>query len=158
TLFDEAADLLGYDLLDVCSNGPAERLNSTAISQPAIFVASLAALESLRASEPTAFTDCVATAGLSLGEYTALVYAGAMSFRDGLTVVKRRGEAMQAAANASPSGMVSILGPDVAAVEALVSEARSAGKLELANYLCPGNTVVSGSLAACEAAERLAEQ
>jgi [acyl-carrier-protein] S-malonyltransferase len=158
TLFDEAAALLGYDLLDVCSNGPAERLNSTAISQPAIFVASLAALESLRASEPAAFTDCVATAGLSLGEYTALVYAGAMSFRDGLTVVKRRGEAMQAAANASPSGMVSILGPDVAAVEALVNEARSAGKLELANYLCPGNTVVSGSLAACEAAEKLAEQ
>src|SRR5213080_3561173 len=81
-LYDEAAGVLGYDLAQVCWNGPAERLNSTVISQPAIFVTSLAALESLRESEPGAEADCVATAGLSLGEYTALVFAGAMSFAD----------------------------------------------------------------------------
>src|SRR5579862_9716614 len=69
--FDEASAILGYDLLDVCVNGPVERLNSTAVSQPAIFVASLAALESV--NDPTIHADCVATAGLSLGEYTALV-------------------------------------------------------------------------------------
>src|SRR5262249_17793775 len=80
-----------------------------------------------------------------------------LSFRDGLMVVRRRGEAMQAASEASPSGMVSILGPDLAGVEALVSEAKSAGKLEVANYLCPGNTVVSGSLDACATIEKLAE-
>lgn len=156
-LFDEAAQVLGYNLLELCVNGPAERLDATDVSQPAIFVASLAALESLRGSEPDAFNECVATAGLSLGEYTALVFAGAMSFRDGLTVVQVRGRAMQAAAEASPSGMVSVIGPDVPQVEEMVAEARSTGKMELANYLCPGNTVVSGSLEACAAIERIAE-
>src|ERR1700723_1784632 len=80
-LFSEASEILGYDLLEICLNGPLERLNATDISQPAIFVASLAALESLRQSEPGAFDECVATAGLSLGEYTSLVFAGAMNFR-----------------------------------------------------------------------------
>src|SRR3954470_23152009 len=108
-LFDEAADLLGYDLAAVCRDGPVERLNSTAVSQPAIFVTSLAALESLRATEPDALERCSAAAGLSLGEYTALVFAGALSFRAGLKVVRRRGEAMQAASDATPSGMVSII-------------------------------------------------
>src|SRR5438105_4653909 len=112
-LSDEAAAILGYDLLDLCANGPAEKLNSTVVSQPAIFVASLAALESLRASDPAAETTCVATAGLSLGEYTALVFAGALSFADGVRLVKRRGEAMQAAADATPSAMLSVLGLDL---------------------------------------------
>ncbi len=155
-LFDEAAEVLGFDLLDVCVNGPAERLNATDISQPALYAASLAALESLRQSEPDAFTDCVAAAGLSLGEYTALAFAGAMSFRDGLRVVQRRGQAMQAASVATPSGMVSVIGLEASQVEELVRDARSAGKLELANYLCPGNLVVSGTIAACEALERIA--
>src|SRR6478735_4674274 len=81
-LFDRAAGILGYDLLDICVNGPAERLNATDVSQPAIFVASLAALEQLKVAEPEAFPAVVATAGLSLGEYTALVFAGAMTFED----------------------------------------------------------------------------
>src|SRR4051794_35216612 len=82
-LFDEAASILGYDLLDVCIKGPKDRLDSTVVSQPAIYVASLAALESLRAQEPGVTADCVATAGLSLGEYTALAFAGTISFADG---------------------------------------------------------------------------
>ena len=154
-LFQKASAVLGYDLLDICVNGPAERLNATDGSQPAIFVASLAALESLKAAEPDAANGVVATAGLSLGEYTALVFAGALSFEDGLAVVKTRGEAMQAAAEATPSGMVAILGLEVADVEPLVAEARSAGTLEVANYLCPGNTVVSGSLPAIERIEQI---
>src|SRR5260221_2646835 len=85
-LFDQASSFLGYDLLALCVNGPAERLNATDVSQPAIFVASLAALEELKATRPQVFTDVVATAGLSLGEYTALVFAGALSFADGLKV------------------------------------------------------------------------
>ncbi len=155
-LFEEAADVLGYDLLGVCVNGPAERLNATDVSQPAIFVASLAALEQLKVNEPDAAAGVVATAGLSLGEYTALVFAGALSFRDGLEVVRARGRAMQAAAEATPSGMVSVLGLDVPDVEALVIEARSAGTLEIANYLCPGNTVLSGTTAALDRVEQLA--
>lgn len=157
-LFDRAAAVLGYDLLRVCVEGPAERLNATDVSQPAIFVASLAALEQLKATEPEALSDVVATAGLSLGEYTALVYAGALGFDDGLRVVQARGQAMQAASEATPSGMISILGLDLPEVEALVSEARNGATLEIANYLCPGNTVLSGSAAAIERIEQLAEQ
>ncbi len=156
-LFDEASDVLGYNLADVCANGPAERLSSTAVSQPAIFVASLAALESLRASDAAVVNDCAGAAGLSLGEYTALVFAGTMSFRDGLRVVQRRGEAMQAAADATPSGMVSVLGLETAKVEALCQTAATSGLIQIANLLCPSNIVVSGTKAACEAVERLAE-
>jgi [acyl-carrier-protein] S-malonyltransferase len=155
-LFDRAATILGFDLLAVCVNGPAERLNATDISQPAIFVASLAALEQLRANEPDAFSEVVATAGLSLGEYTALVYAGSMTFEDGLRVVQARGRAMQAAAKAAPSGMVSVLGMEIPDIEVLVAETRPAGLLEIANYLCPGNTVLSGALPAIERIEQLA--
>ena len=157
-LFDQAADILGYNLTDVCLNGPAERLNSTAVSQPAIFVASLAALENLRATNSQAESDCVATAGLSLGEYTALVFAGALSFADGLRLVQKRGAAMQAASDATPSGMVSILGLDQDKVEELCAAARSAGKIEIANLLCPQNIVVSGAKAACAEVERLAPE
>jgi len=156
-LFDYASAILGYDLLEVCTNGPAEKLNATNISQPAIFVASMAALEQLKATDSAALEGVTNTAGLSLGEYTALTFAGAITFADALTVVKARGEAMQAAAEATPSGMVAVLAIDVPDVEALVIEARSAGVLEIANYLCPGNTVISGSAAAIEKACQLAE-
>ena len=154
-LFDEAAEVLGYDLLSLCIHGPAERLNETDVSQPAIFVASLAALESVKASTPEAILQATATAGLSLGEYTALVFAGAISFREALQVVKARGEAMQAAALATPGGMIAVLGLEPSEVAVLVSEARSAGTLEIANLLCPGNTVVSGALAALETFEQI---
>jgi [acyl-carrier-protein] S-malonyltransferase len=156
-LFDEARQVLGYDLAELCFNGPAEKLNSTVISQPAIFVTSLAALEALKTSNPDAVTQCQGAAGLSLGEYTALVFAGALSIRDGLRVVKRRGEAMQAAADATPSAMLSVLGLEQAKVEELCAAARGNGTLEIANLLCPGNIVISGTRPACETAERLAE-
>jgi [acyl-carrier-protein] S-malonyltransferase len=153
-LFDEASELLDYDLLRVCAEGPAERLGATDVSQPAIFVASLAALEALRQTEPDAEGDCVACAGLSLGEYTALVFAGALDFADALRVVRRRGEAMQAASEANPGGMVSVLGLDRERIEALCAEVRAGGVLQLANFLCPGNLVVSGDRSVCEALER----
>jgi [acyl-carrier-protein] S-malonyltransferase len=157
-LFDDAAGILGYNLLDVCSNGPAEKLNSTVVSQPAIYVASLAALESLRAKEPNVEAEVVAAAGLSLGEYTALVFAGALDFAAGLRLVQKRGEAMQAAADAAPSGMVSVLGLSTEKVEELCAKARPAGQVQIANLLCPSNIVVSGSIAGCEAIERLAPE
>jgi [acyl-carrier-protein] S-malonyltransferase len=156
-LFRSAADILGYDLFDLCINGPPERLSSTIVSQPAIFVASLAALESLRATQPDVEGTVVATAGLSLGEYTALVFAGALSFVDGLRVVQRRGEAMQAAADAHAGAMVSVLGPEPARVEELCATASRAGMVRVANLLCPGNVVVSGIQAGCDALQALAE-
>lgn len=155
-LFDRAAGVLGYDLASLCFNGPAEELDSTVRSQPALFVSSLAALESLRAQTPDVVLSCEATAGLSLGEYTALVFAGVMEFEDGLRLVQTRGTAMQQAADATPSGMVSILGLDKAKVEALCAEARENDVLEIANLLCPGNIAVSGENAACERAAELA--
>jgi [acyl-carrier-protein] S-malonyltransferase len=157
-LFDEASALLGYDLAEVCRTGPKERLDSTVVSQPAIFVASVAALRTLEATEPAALTDCVATAGLSLGEYTALVFAGALSFRDGLTLVQKRGAAMQAAADATPSGMVAIIGWERPQVEDVVAVVQPVGFAAVANLLCPGNIVVSGTKAACSEVQRLAEE
>ncbi|MEX0703422.1 MAG: ACP S-malonyltransferase [Planctomycetales bacterium] len=157
-LYDRAAEILGYDLAKLCFEGPADELDSTVISQPAIFVTSLAALEMLRADSPEVALACEMTAGLSLGEYTALVFAGALSFEDGLRVVQRRGEAMQAAADATPSGMVSVLLLDRPVVEEVRREAGSAGRLWLANYLCPGNVVLSGENAACERAAEVAAE
>jgi [acyl-carrier-protein] S-malonyltransferase len=157
-LFDEAADILGYSLIDVCTYGPAERLNATNVSQPALYVASLAALQSLRQSDPEAVACCGGTAGLSLGEYTALVFAGAVSFADGLRLVQKRGAAMQAASDATAGGMVSVLGMEREPLEQLCVELRGNCTLRVANLLCPGNLVVSGSLAQCEALERVAPE
>jgi [acyl-carrier-protein] S-malonyltransferase len=155
-LFDEAASILGYDLLGVCTSGPEDKLNSTVISQPAIYVASLAALESLRAKEPGVEAEVVAAAGLSLGEYTALAFAGVFSFADGLRLVQQRGAAMQTAADATPSGMVSVLGLGQEKVQELCAKASDAGKVQIANLLCPSNIVVSGAKAGCDEVERLA--
>lgn len=157
-LYQRASEILGYDLAKKCFEGPAAELDTTEISQPAIFVTSLAALEMLRADSPEAASSCAMAAGLSLGEYSALVFAGALSFEDGLRVVQRRGQAMQAASDATPSGMVSVLLLDRDKVEGICREASSAGTLKIANCLCPGNTVVSGTKAACARAVELAEQ
>jgi [acyl-carrier-protein] S-malonyltransferase len=156
--FDLASTILGYDLADLCFNGPAEKLDSTEFSQPALFVCSLAALDQLSATRPDVIDHCVATAGLSLGEYSALVLAGVFDFETGLRVVQLRGQAMQEAANAIASGMVSILGLELAVVESLCDEARAPGEvLQVANHLCPGNLVVSGHKAACERVAELAQ-
>lgn len=154
-LFDEAREILGYDLKAVCFDGPAAQLDTTAISQPALYVCSLAAVEMLREQSPEIVNGCEFAAGLSLGEYTALTFAGALSFADGLRVVRIRGEAMQAAADANPSGMVSALMLDLPKVEAVCADGQAAGKLWIANYLCPGNTVLSGDKPACAKAADL---
>ncbi len=157
-LFDRAAQVLEYDLAEVCFEGPAEKLNSTVYGQPALFVTSLAALESLRVESPDVVDSCGAVAGLSLGEYTAMVFAGVMDFEAGLRVVKRRGEAMQAAADVTPSGMASVLGLENDTISQLCEQARGKDEvLQIANYLCPANTVVSGHLSACQRLAPLAD-
>ena len=158
-LFDRAAAVLGYDLAAVCFEGPAEKLDSTVISQPALFVCSLAVVEQLRRDSAELIADCQAAAGLSLGEYTALVFAGVMEFEDALRVVQQRGEAMQRAADAVPSGMVSVLGLAVDEVARLCDAARvDGGVLEVANLLCPGNIAVSGDRSSCERVAELAAE
>lgn len=157
-LYDRAERILGYNLARLCFEGPTEELDSTVYSQPGIFVTSLAALEKLRAEAPETVASCQAAAGLSLGEYTALVFAGVMDFEAGLRLVQQRGEAMQEAADKTPSGMVSILGMERQQVEEICNQARQADVLQIANLLCPGNIVVSGHNAACLRAAELAEK
>lgn len=154
-LFDRSNEVLGYDLAKLCFEGPSEKLNSTIHSQPALFVSSLAAIETLKGESPETISSCEAAAGLSLGEYTAMVFAGAMDFESALKVVQRRGEAMQAASDARDSGMVSILGLELSQIEDLCESVRNEGEiLQVANLLCPGNIAVSGDKDACG---RLAE-
>ncbi len=157
-IFSKAEEILGFDLLQVCVDGPAEKLNSTAMSQPAIFVSSLAALEEAKSSNPEIVSKCTATAGLSLGEYTALVFADAISYPDGLRLVAERGKAMQESAEARPSTMASILLLDKEKVQELCDTVSLAGpKVTIANHLCPGNLVVSGAVSAVEETEKLAQ-
>ena len=155
-LFDRAGDLLGYDLLRTSREGPADRLNTTAVSQPAILVTSLAALEVLRARQEHPLDAATITAGLSLGEYTALVFAGALSFDDAVRLVDVRGRAMQECSGRRPGAMVAVLGLDRTAVAALCETCREGDVLEVANVLCPGNVVVSGSREACARVEAAA--
>ena len=109
-LFRRAGDILGYDLAALCFEGPAEKLNATSVCQPAIYVTALAGLESFKVSHPEEAASAEGAAGLSLGEYTALAFAGAFSFEDGLLLLQKRGEAMQRASDTASGGMVSILG------------------------------------------------
>lgn len=145
-VFQNASTILGWDLADICFHGPEERLNQTDISQPAIYVTSVAAARSakIQSQSVTAF------AGLSLGEYTALHLAGVFSFKDGLRLVAARGKYMQEAAVASPSGMVAILGADEAAVNHLCQAAAGGEVLVPGNFNAPGQIVVSGSKDACQ--------
>jgi [acyl-carrier-protein] S-malonyltransferase len=156
-LFERASGRLGYDLAALCFDGPAEKLDATEFSQPALFVTSMAAVERLRSESPHVVQECTLAAGLSLGEYSALTFAGALDFDSGLELVAERGRAMQAAAEATAGGMVSVLGLERAQVEDLCSQARDGEVLQLANLLCPGNIVVSGHKEACERLTRLAE-
>ena len=148
-LFARASAILGYDLLAVCRSGPAERLNTTAVSQPAILVTSLAALEVLRSRDGHPLDAATVTAGLSLGEYTALVFAGAIDFDDAVRLVDVRGRAMQECAEQRPGAMLAVLGVEREKLAALCDECRGGDVLEIANVLCPGNIVASGSAEAC---------
>lgn len=159
-LFDTASEILGYDLLQVCTEGPKEKLDSTVVSQPAIFVASMAAVEKLRQEEGQEALDAATCAmGLSLGEYSALCFADAISFEDGVKITKARGEAMQAASDAVETGMVSVIGLKREKVKELCEAAaeKSGEDIQIANYLCNGNYAVSGSLKACDTVAEIAK-
>ncbi len=153
----EAADKqlgnrLGAPLTTLCFEGPADRLNQTDVSQPAIFVTSIACWKGLLATwgMGNGEASLAATAGLSLGEYTALTVAGAMSFEDGLELVTLRGRAMQDAADASMGGMVALIGADETQAQQVCDEARGQDVLVCANFNAPGQIVISGSTSACE--------
>lgn len=156
-LFAEASDILGFDLLKLCHEGPAEELNRTEYSQPALFVHSYAALKELETLRPELWSSVTAVAGLSLGEYTAVAAAGGITFADGVRLVQARGRAMQAAADATPSGMSSVLGLTTEQLDEACQKATQGPTsfVQLANLLCPGNIAISGHLDALARAEEL---
>jgi len=151
-LFEKAEDILGFNLRDLCFEGPMDKLKLTSFSQPAIFVVSLATLEALKISLPEISPE--ATAGLSLGEYTALVASEAISFEDGVNLVYKRGRFMEEASQINPGGMVSLLGLDYQTVEEICQETG----VEIANLNCPGQIVISGKKDALEKAVNLAKE
>ena len=136
--FERANRALGYDLADICFSGPEPELTKTEHAQPGIFLVSWVAFELLKERVPTLVFD--ATAGLSLGEITALTAAGALSFEDGLRVVRQRGRFMQEACAATQGGMAAIIGLNEPATREVCAEAG----VVLANLNCPGQLVISG--------------
>ena len=136
--FDRANTALGYDLAAVCFNGPDADLTKTENAQPGIFLVSWVCFELLKERVPGLKFE--ATAGLSLGEFTALTAAGAMSFEDGLRVVRQRGRFMQEACDVSKGGMAAVIGLDEAPTREVCAEAG----VVLANLNCPGQLVISG--------------
>jgi [acyl-carrier-protein] S-malonyltransferase len=145
SVFDRASSVLGYDLLELCLNGPSSRLDATEFSQPTLFVVSMAAAEVLRKDQPHLVSKVKAVAGLSLGEYSAICFAGGLRFDDALRLVQKRGQAMQAAADVIKSGMASVIGLDLEAVTKLCAQVRLPDEvLQPANILCTGNIAVSG--------------
>src|SRR5262245_25324339 len=149
--FEEAdralGNALGAPLSDICFNGPAERINQTDVSQPAIYVCSVACHRGL--VERHGPMSIIATAGLSLGEYTALHLAGVFDFVQGLKLVATRGRLMQDAAVASKGGMVALIGADDAQAQAVCDQSAQGQVLVCANYNAPGQIVLSGHAQAC---------
>ena len=149
--FDRANAALGYDLASICFTGPDAELTKTENAQPGIFLVSWVAFELLKERVPSLKFE--ATAGLSLGEFTALTAAGVMTFDDAIRVVRQRGRFMQEACEATRGGMAAIIGLDEAATREVCAQAG----VELANLNCPGQIVISGHAdkmnAACELAK-----
>ncbi|MBI3998122.1 MAG: ACP S-malonyltransferase [Armatimonadetes bacterium] len=145
-VFEEASDAIGLDLLDLCRVGPEERLRETANTQPALLTCSWAVASTVihHGVRPDL------AAGLSLGEYTALVAAGAMSLHDAVRVVRQRGRLMQEAAEGLETAMAAILGLPSGRVAEVCESVE--GFVEVANFNAPGQVVIAGEIAAVEAA------
>ncbi len=144
-VFAQADDVLGFLLSDLCFNGPAETLNDTLNTQPALFVMGVALVRALSEALGDAFQPACA-AGHSLGELTALTAAGAMPFEDGLRLVRERGRLMHEASHRAPGAMAAVLGLDTGALAAISAEAsaQTGRPLVIANDNCPGQVVISG--------------
>lgn len=152
-VYDEASAVLGYDVAALCFNGPAETLNLTEHTQPALLVSSIAAL---RALEPGSMNPA-AVAGHSLGEYTALVAAGGLTFRDAVNIVQKRGRYMAEAVPAGTGSVAALLGLDAETVKLACREAASSGVVQAANFNSPGQVVIAGEKAAVERAIEIAK-
>jgi len=149
--FQEADDILGFSLSKICFEGPEEELRQTKNTQPAIFLHSIV-LSKLYKGSPAGMAS-----GHSLGEYSALVYSGALTFRDGLRLVRLRGELMQNAGVEQPGTMAAVVGLDSATINAVCAEASKEGVAQAANFNSPGQIVISGSLKGVRKAMEIAK-
>ncbi len=155
-IFDEADDLLGFSLSKLMWDGPADELNDTVNTQPALYVHSLAAWRVLSLRLPD--LRPAALAGHSLGELSALAASGALTFADGLRLVRTRGQLMKCAGELAPGGMAAILNLDIPTLEKVCAEASREGEpVQVANDNCPGQVVISGAKPAVERAMQLAK-
>ena len=152
-VYEEASEVLGYDVAALCFNGPAETLNLTEHTQPALLVSSIAAL---RALLPLNVAP-MAVAGHSLGEYTALVAAGGLTFREAVAIVQKRGRYMADAVPPGTGAVAALLGLDAGAVKQACLEASSVGVVQAANFNSPGQVVIAGEKAAVERAIEIAK-
>jgi [acyl-carrier-protein] S-malonyltransferase len=150
-IFEEADSTLGVSLSGIMWNGPAEELNETVNTQPALYVHSVAAWRTFTSLYPDFKPATVA--GHSLGELSALTAAGALSFSDGVKLVRTRGELMQRAGELNPGGMAAMLGLDIPTLDKICSESSTAAEIvQVANDNCPGQVVISGNRSALERA------
>lgn len=156
--FEQADDFLNFSLSDLCFNGPAEVLNDTLNTQPALYVCSLAIFRALQSEVPDALPAFAA--GHSFGEFTALAAFGALSFEDGLRLVRERGRLMKKAGEIAPGAMAALLALEIDAVRSICDAARAetGGTLVVANDNCPGQIVISGDDATLERALVLAKE
>jgi [acyl-carrier-protein] S-malonyltransferase len=152
-LYEEASSVLGYDIAALCFDGPVERLNLTEYTQPALLVSSLAALQTLK---PLGITP-IAVAGHSLGEYSALVAAGGMTYREAVAIVQKRGRYMAEAVPPGTGLVAALLGLTADVVREVCRDASSVGVVAAANFNSPGQIVIAGEKAAVERAIELAK-
>lgn len=153
-LYIKSGEILGYDIAQISFEGPEEKLKQTYITQPAIVVHSAAAVILLKNKN----IEANFAAGHSLGEFSALIYAGALSFEDGLKLVKLRGELMQKAGEEKKGTMAAIIGLDTGVVERICSEASESGIVQVANLNSPGQIVISGTVEGVHKAMELAKE
>lgn len=161
-MLDEAQIILGYDILDICLNGPAEKLSEVTFVQPALYIANLAAVAVLRNERPEAASNCQAVCGLSLGELSALAVAGVFSFGDGLRLAVKRAAAVSEAMNRTPGAMCSVAGlqeKKVAEICKAASDEAGPGEIcVISNFLFDKGFTLGGTLAAVEHSEKLCKK
>lgn len=159
TVFERCSAALGFDLLKLCAEGPAEALTRTDVCQPAILATTAACLAAVEEAGALDRAEAGAALGLSLGEYTALHAAGVLELEDAVRLVRLRGEAMQAASDHPPSGMTSIMGVSREEAQAICDEATSAGGVcVVANLNAPNQVVISGDIETLDRADAVAAE
>ncbi len=159
SVFQEADEILGFDLSRLCFEGPQDKLTDTINAQPALLVVSIATLKAIE-SQGIQLPDPAYVAGHSMGEYSALVRAGSLSFEDGLKLVRERGKQMKLAGERNPGGMAAIIALSEEKIEeACATASEQTGRpVQIANYNCPGQVVISGDKTALERAMEIARE